>query len=331
MNNILVEENLPRVESLSQTEFSEPRNSSPAFIEANTVICTEHEIHNKHIIPVFVKDNEPLISQSDFIESTQKIVSEVFHGEQILRPQIRVSHPIKGRIPEAKDKPANQLKDHEKTLYYERMMFIIEIPSIQTEIDGNLLSLTIGGVKAFNQDNLYNRKGANEHFKIFIGFQNKVCTNLCVWTDGLLNDLKVKNLGQLQASIYSLLSSYQAKEHIARLNALTNYQISEQQFANLIGRCRMYQHLPASDKMNISELLFGDSQLGAVCKDYYRDQSFCRNEDGNINLWKLYNLFTGANKSTYIDQFAERSVNAYQFIEQLRWALEERDSNWYLN
>jgi hypothetical protein len=32
------------------------------------------------------------------------------------------------------------------------MMFAIEIPSIQAEIGGNVLSLTIGGVKAYNQD-----------------------------------------------------------------------------------------------------------------------------------------------------------------------------------
>ena len=327
----MINEILPRVESSNEVEVIEVNSHSTAFIQANTVACTEYEIRNKHLIPVYVKDNEPLISQSEFIETTRKIVSEVFHGEQILSPKIRVSHPIKGRIPEAKDKPANQLNDNEKTLYYERMMFVIEIPSISTEVGGNKLSLTIGGVKAFNQDNLYNKKGADEHFKVFIGFQNKVCTNLCVWTDGLLNDLKVKNVGQLQASIYSLISSYQAREHIACLQNLTNFQISEQQFANLIGRCRMYQHLPAYDKTHISELYFGDNQLGAVCKDYYRDKSFCKGDDGFINLWKLYNLFTGANKSTYIDNFVDRSVNAYQFIEQVRWALQEKESNWYLN
>lgn len=78
-------------------------------------------------------------------------------------------------------------------------------------------------------------------------------------------------------------------------------------------------------------MLFGENQMGAVVKDYYRDQSFCRQADGNINLWRLYNLFTGANKSSYIDQFLDRSVNAYHFAEQLRWALEGRQENWYLN
>ena len=59
-------------------------------------------------------------------------------------------------------------------------MFVIEVPSIYTDMDGSTLFLTIGGVKALNLDNLYSRKGADEHFKIFIGFKNSVCTNLCV-------------------------------------------------------------------------------------------------------------------------------------------------------
>jgi hypothetical protein len=61
-------------------------------------------------------------------------------------------------VPEAKDKAAKDLLEHEKTLYYERMAFIIEIPSIADDIDGNRLSLTIGGVKAYNLDNLCKSK-----------------------------------------------------------------------------------------------------------------------------------------------------------------------------
>lgn len=47
-------------------------------------------------------------------------------GETILEPTVRLSHPITGRIPEAKDKPARELLEHEKTLFYERMAFLIE-------------------------------------------------------------------------------------------------------------------------------------------------------------------------------------------------------------
>lgn len=63
-------------------------------------------------------------------------------------PQIRVSHIIKGRIPEATHKPANQLLDSDKTTYYEHMKFCIEIPTIYETIEGNKLTLTVGGVHA---------------------------------------------------------------------------------------------------------------------------------------------------------------------------------------
>jgi hypothetical protein len=308
-----------------------PISTDKPFIQANTIESSLSEIKGKHVIPVFIKDNEPVISHSDFIECTTEVVSQIYNGETILKPSIRLSHPIKGRIPEAKDKPANALLEHEKTLYFERMAFIIEVPTVYDEIEGSTLSLTIGGIKAYNLDNLYARKGTDEHFKVFIGFQNKVCTNMCVWTDGYLNDIKVKSPGQLKACIRSMIDGYNVNYHIHALRALTNYRLTEQQFALLIGRCRLYNHLPAHMKSEILPLQLGDTQLGAVAKDYFRDNSFCRMDDGSINLWRLYNLFTGANKSSYIDTFIDRSVNSFQFVDQLRAALDNKLTNWFLN
>ena len=314
------------INSKQQTE-----SSDKPFIQANTIAATYEEIKSNHIIPVFIKDNETLISHSDFIESTSQVVSEIFPGETILRPSVRLSHPIKGRIPEAKNRPVSQLEEWEKTIYYERMAFIIEVPGITQNIDGNTISLTIGGVKSYGLDNLYNRKGSDEHFKVFIGFQNKVCTNLCVWTDGALLDLKVSSIDQLIGCVKTMLSQYNMQQHLNSLHELSNYAITEQQFAQLVGRCRMYSFLPSAVKNEIPQLLFGDTQMGAVVKDFYKDASFCKNADGLINLWRLYNLFTGANKSTYIDQFIERGVNAFSFTNNIKTALQKGTYNWYLS
>jgi len=321
---------------LNNTEtnlFYEPVivSTDKPFIQANTVESSLEEIRSGHVIPVFIKDNEPVISHGDFIESALDIISEVYSGETILKPAIRLSHPIKGRIPDAKDKPAIALLEHEKTLYYERMAFIIEVPTIRDDIDGNLLSLTIGGVKAYNLDNLYSKKGADEHFKVFIGFKNTVCTNLCVWTDGYMSDLRVRSAGQLKACIRSLVEGYNANYHIHAMRKLTGYSLSEEQFARLVGRCRMYNHLPNNVKNDISPLLLSDTQLGSVVKDYYRDDSFCKDDEGNINLWRLYNLFTGSNKSSYIDTFVDRSVNSFRFVDDIRLALDKKDTNWFLS
>ena len=301
------------------------------FITANTIAGNLAEMKEYHLIPVFSKDNEPTISHTDFIETVQELTADIYSGERILKPIVRLSHPIKGRVPEAKNKAASELFEWEKTIYYERMAFAVEIPSIQAEVDGNILSLTVGGVKSYSLDNLYSKTQSDQHFKIFVGFKNKVCCNMCVWTDGFVGDMKVKSLEQLSAVTSTLLRSYNSSYHLYHLEQLTKYSITEQQFAQLIGRCRMYPHLPSSIKADLSPLLFGDQMMASVVKDFYRDESFCRDSNGNINLWKLYNLFTGANKSSYIDSFLDRSVNAFQLVEQIRHGLENRNDSWYLN
>lgn len=307
------------------------QESTPkAFITANTIESSLEEIKGKHVIPVFVKDNEPVISHADFIECTMDITQYVFRRERILKPSVRVSHEIKGRIPEAKHKPAKELLEHERTLYYERCAFVIEIPSICEDVAGNPLTLTVGGVKSYHLDNLYSKKGTDEHFKVFIGFKNTVCCNMCVWSDGFVGDIKVKNLEQLMAAIRSLFMKYNAASQLHMLNQLTNHQLTEQQFAHLIGRCKMYQYLSTAQKKEIPDLRFGDSQINQVCRDYYKDESFCRDESGDINLWRLYNLFTGANKQSYIDTFLDRAANASLFTSELVNALEQKTGNWFL-
>jgi hypothetical protein len=210
------------------------------------------------------------------------------------------------------------------------MAFIQEISSISDTIEGQQLSLTVGGAKAYNLDNLQNRKGADEHFKVFIGFKVSVCTNLCVWTDGLAGDVRVKNLEQIRTAIYMLVRSFDAITQLKRMEALQQYSFTEQQFDHLIGRCKLYQYLPTSIKQDIPELTFGDSQINSVCKDYYKDVSFCRNADVDISLWRLYNLFASANRNSYIDSFLDRAVNAATFAGELVNALEHKASHWFL-
>lgn len=98
------------------------------FVEANTKKVSLLCLKNDCIIPVFAKDNERTISHQEFIEITQDCVNSVFPNHNIESPEIRVSHQIKGRTPEAIHKPAKDLFDNEKTQYFERMAFIMRIP-----------------------------------------------------------------------------------------------------------------------------------------------------------------------------------------------------------
>ena len=105
---------------------------------------------------------------------------------------------------------------------------------------------------------------------------------MCVWTDGFMGDVKVKSLGQLRAMINTLLQSYNSQHHLFHLEQLANYSITEKQFAQLIGRCRMYPHLPQDFRRDVSPLLFGDQQMSSVVKDFYKDDSFCRDASGTL-------------------------------------------------
>ena len=312
------------------TDIEVSGTSDNRFMVANTQSIPYQLLKQKCTIPVFAKDNESTISHQEFVDIVGDAVSLAFPNERILDPAVRVSHPIKGRIPSAVAKPANELREHEKTIYYERMAFVYEIPSIEETVNGNRLSLTVGGVRAYNLENLYGRK-SEERFKIFVGFKNWVCVNLCISTDGLQGDLRARTTQELLNRAFQLFASFNAQKQLNTLRYLADYSLNERQFAHLIGRLRMYPFLKSSQKIGIPSLELGDSQVNTVIRDYYKDTSFCRDDDGSINLWRFYNLLTGSNKSSYIDTFLDRTVNALSFTQVVLNSLRTGQYLWYLN
>lgn len=75
------------------------------FIEANTQEATLQHLKNDCITPVFAKDNELTVNHAAFIETVWEAANSYYNGETIGTPNVRVSHVIKGRIPEAIHKP----------------------------------------------------------------------------------------------------------------------------------------------------------------------------------------------------------------------------------
>ena len=301
------------------------------FIEANTKEATMQYLKEECITPVFSKDNEVTISHSSFIETVWEAANKVFSNERIEEPAIRVSHVIKGRIPEAIHKPVNQLLESDKTIYFERMMFCFEIPTIYEDIAGNRLNLTIGGVRAYNHMNLYSKKSA-EKFKVFIGFKNLVCCNMCVSTDGYRSELKVMSTTDLFNSVMRLFQEYNISKHLYYMSAYKDSYMTEQQFAQFLGKSRLYQYLPVEQKKRLPQMLITDTQIGLIAKAYYNDDNFALPENQSaISMWNVYNLLTGANKSSYIDNFLDRSLNATQLTDGLNKALYgENEYSWFI-
>ena len=267
------------------------------FIEANTKPVDIAHLRADCVVPVFSKDNEVTISHQSFIETVLGAAHRMFPQEVIDAPDIVVSHIIKGRIPEAIHKPVNQLLETDKTIYYERMAFCFEIPTIYEDVAGNRLNLSIGGVRAYNHENLYSKKTV-EKFKVFIGFKNLVCCNLCVSTDGFKSELRVMGVQDLFDATLRLFREYDAERHVQLMAAMQERTLTEHQFAQLIGKTRLYQYLPTAEKRQLPAMEFTDCHINAVAKAYYADENFSRGNNPEIDLWRVYNLFTGANKSS---------------------------------
>ncbi|WDF47427.1 DUF3871 family protein [Chryseobacterium sp. KACC 21268] len=334
LNNYSSDIELDYLQSLNVSNIVTSANQGylhKPFIEANTLEVNLSHLRTDCIIPVFSKDNEKTIAHQEFIDVVLNTAHKLFPQHTITAPEIRVSHQIKGRTPDAIYKNAKDLLDNEKTIYYERMAFIVKIPTIIGNVGGNELALTLGGVRSYNQENLYNKK-TFEKFKFFIGFQNKICCNLCVTSDGFVEEMRVTRYTELQQKVTQIIQNYNAEQHLSDMKSLTNSYLTEHQFAQLIGKSRLYQHLPKKDKVTIPNLNFNDSQLNTIAKDYYEDDSFCRMEDGRINLWNVYNLFTQANKSSYIDTFLDRNLNAFDFARGIEKTLNGDESyHWFLS
>ena len=302
------------------------------FIESNTNGITLSEL-KRDFIPVFAKDNESTVSHSEFVEAVYSVLSMVFPKEILSDVECRVSHKVCGRIPSAVGKPANQLEDWERTQYYERFAFGIEVKSVTDTISENKLSLSVVGVRSYQHTNLYGKKGF-EVFKLAIGFCNHVCTNMSINSeDGLLSEILVLNVKDLQMKALDLFQSYNARKHLDMMKQLPQTAITESQFASLLGRTRLYQYLPKQEQKQLPLLSFGDSHLNSIARDYYKDKRFCKSDDGYLNLWNLHNLFTNANRnSSYIDTFLDRAGNATDFVTGIASALKgDTAYQWFLS
>ena len=51
-----------------------------------------------------------------------------------------------------------------------------------------------------------------------------------------------------------------------------------------------------------------------------------------MDMWKFYNLLTGANKSSYIDSFLDRSLNATEIAKGINEALHgDERYRWFID
>lgn len=306
----------------------------PNFIESNTQEITLGEIADKCIVPTF-SDNSLTISHQDFCMATYKAAEDIFG--QLTPIECRVSHPINGRIPTSLNKKITELKDDEKTIYYQRLAWIAKVSSCIRNIDGQEIHLTIGGVRAYSEDKLYNRPSAMK-FKIFVGWQVRVCSNLMLQTDGFSGTIDCMTSADIHQKALELFSRFNPEKD-NNLNALAQLQdtrLTEDQFCHIIGRMRLLQALPVAQQREIPQFLLGDQVINEMTRQYVDNPNFGRKKSGDngISTFDLMQLLNEAVKSSYIDKWLERNANCTEFATGIRKALRHQDTegyDWFLN
>ena len=115
------------------------------------------------------------------------------------------------------------------------------------------------------------------------------------------------------------------------MQSLGDTMLSEHRFCQILGRMRLYNYLPQAQQRELPRLLITDSQINNVARAYIHDDNFAGN-NGELSMWKFYNLITGANKSSYLDTFLGRSVNATEVSVGLTEALNGKDMaySWFI-
>ena len=282
--------------------------NAPVFIGANTRAVTLEQLKRDYIIPVFAKDNQECISHNAFISTVYEAVMDYYRNESILEPQIRASHIVKGRKPHAAGKRVERLRPTDITQYYERSIFAIQIPSIYDEINGNRLNLSIVGCKAYNRDNLSGRL-TEQKFSVAVGFNNQVCQNQCIFTDGLKHTILASNTGTIYTQVLDLLDRFNAIECFRKLESLNDVNLSVHQFCEVLGKLRLYNYLDPRTRREIPSIDVTDAQLNSVASGFVSDANFKGGTSG-ISMWRFYNLLTSSNKKNYIDTFLPRATAA---------------------
>lgn len=308
----------------------------PSFIEGPSKQISVEELAFKNIIPTF-SDNSLTISHQKFVETTRKAAEAVFGSGNVTAAETRCSHPIIGRIPSAQHKKAAELSDDEKTVFYQRLAWIAQIATLTSSINGQEVSLTIGGTRSYHEDKLYARQNP-QHFRVFIGYRVRVCSNMMLTCDGISDKLLCMTEMDIFQKAYELFTRFnEIKEStLCNLEALNNAWLTQEQFCKIIGRLRLYQALPCAQQKQLPQILLGDSVVNAATKQYVANPNFgiCGSPDGSISCWQLMNLLNEAVKNTYSDLWVDRNANCTSFATGIAQALSGNDSQgygWFLN
>lgn len=321
------------IASNNEINYNEAEETRTPFIIGNTQPI-EMDALSDMLTPVFSRDNVETISHVEGISTITDAISTYFDGQQINAPIVRVSHEMKLRNRFGAGKMVQNLRPEETDSYFQRMMAMIEIPSVSADINGSPCHLQVCLVHNYADINLLGNSSQYQSWKLCIGFLNTLCTNgLIRSSDGCNLSIKVTNTADLYKNAWTLFQNYEYKQHLDEMKLLNDTVIDVSTLAQFLGRARMAAALPTKMKkeLNLPEFILPEAQLNQMIRDYYTDDNF-GGYGHEITAWQFYMLLTNY-KNNYIDVSLERSANAYTISKGIAAAVnkESPEWNWFIN
>ena len=321
------------IASNNEISYNEAEETRTPFIIGNTQPI-EMDALSDMLTPVFSRDNVETISHVEGISTITDAISTYFDGQQINAPVVRVSHEMKLRNRFGAGKMVQNLRPEETDSYFQRMMAMIEIPSVSADINGSPCHLQVCLVHNYADINLLGNSSQYQSWKLCIGFLNTLCTNgLIRSSDGCNLSIKVTNTADLYKNAWTLFQNYEDKQHLDEMKLLNDTVIDVSTLAQFLGRARMAAALPTKMKkeLNLPEFILPEAQLNQMIRDYYTDDNF-GGYGHEITAWQFYMLLTNY-KNNYIDVSLERSANAYTISKGIAAAVnkESPEWNWFIN
>lgn len=321
------------IASNNEISYNEAEETRTPFIIGNTQPI-EMDALSDMLTPVFSRDNVETISHVEGISTITDAISTYFDGQQINAPVVRVSHEMKLRNRFGAGKMVQNLRPEETDSYFQRMMAMIEIPSVSADINGSPCHLQVCLVHNYADINLLGNSSQYQSWKLCIGFLNTLCTNSLIRSsDGCNLSIKVTNTADLYKNAWTLFQNYEYKQHLDEMKHLNDTVIDVSTLAQFLGRARMAAALPTKMKkeLNLPEFILPEAQLNQMIRDYYTDDNF-GGYGHEITAWQFYMLLTNY-KNNYIDVSLERSANAYTISKGIAAAVnkESPEWNWFIN
>ena len=141
------------IASNNEISYNEAEETRTPFIIGNTQPI-EMDALSDMLTPVFSRDNVETISHVEGISTITDAISTYFDGQQINAPVVRVSHEMKLRNRFGAGKMVQNLRPEETDSYFQRMMAMIEIPSVSADINGSPCHLQVCLVHNYADINL---------------------------------------------------------------------------------------------------------------------------------------------------------------------------------